>query len=114
MLLAEAANSMNCSVLCTIPLSSRYCSLRRRCDFASVPEYQLPLRLNSQPDASSFYISTSISARAAGDRVAALATAAARQTIRPVRRRRIYSSHSIGRMDKNSTLKRFHPSVSGS
>lgn len=80
---------MNFSVLGTIPLSSRYFSLRSRCDFASVAGYQLPLRLNSQPDASSFDINASISARAAGERGAAAAVVAmATQVSRMARRRR--------------------------
>ena len=53
MLLLEAASSMNCSVVCTAPRSSRYFSLRSRCDFASAAVYQVPLRLNSHAEASS-------------------------------------------------------------
>jgi len=71
MLLLDAASSMNCSVLCTAPVSSRYFSLRSRCDFASVAVCQAPLRLNSHAEDSSLDIKLSISAHASVERGAA-------------------------------------------
>src|SRR5512134_778538 len=63
---------MNCSALCTAPLSSRYFSLRSRCTFASAAGYQVPLRLNVHDEASSLDSRASISARAAGESYAAV------------------------------------------
>ena len=76
MLLPEAAMSMNCSVVCTMPRSSRYLSFRSRCVFASAAVYQLPSRLNSHTEVSSRTSNPSISALAAGDTGAAFAIAA--------------------------------------
>ena len=67
---------MNCSVLRTMPRSSRYFSLRNRCVFASVAGYQVPLRLNVHDDASRLDSKASISALAVGERVAAWPAAA--------------------------------------
>jgi hypothetical protein len=71
-LLLEAARSMNCSALSTAPRSSRYFSLRNRCDLASFVGYQGPLRLNVHDEASSLDSGASISALAIGEREAAL------------------------------------------
>src|SRR5262245_21266146 len=93
---------MNCSALCTAPLSSRYFSLRNWCDLASPAVCQVPLRLNSQPETSSLDSRPSISALAAAERGAAIPAGMRKKVNRVSRRRRM--TEPMLATEKSATL----------